>query len=96
MDRRWCRNPLCKFYWYRWNSDQHILFNVASGQTHYLSEFAVELLGLLSIESLDFPELCERLSHLYDGFEPDIETKGYLHETLEDLEIFGLIDLESA
>jgi len=91
------RNSLCKFYWYHWDtSDQYILFNKASGQTHYLSKFAVDLLDLLRIEWLGFPELFERLSSLYDDFEPDIEIKGYLQETLEDLESFGLIDSQPA
>lgn len=92
---RWHLNPFNELYWHRWdNSDQYVLFNIASGQTHYLSRFAIDLLGLLNIESIGFLELCERLSSLYDGFELDVETKNYLHNMLADLEIFGLIDSE--
>ena len=94
---RWHRNLFSELYWHRWdNSDQYVLFNTASGQTHYLSRFAVDLLGLFSIEPIGFVELCERLSSLYDGFELDVETKNYLHKTLADSESFGLIDSELA
>ena len=93
----WYHNPLCELYRHRWDSsDQCVLFNTASGQTHYLSEFAVDLIGILSIEPLGLLDLCERLSSLYDGFELDVEIECYLQETLADLESFGLIDSEPA
>ncbi len=89
---RWYRDSKFKIYLYRWNDERYLLFNPLSGETHYLKQFAVDIISLIEVESLDLAELSERLLTLYEDFEFDAETTAYLQQTVVLLDNLGLIE----
>lgn len=88
---RWRLNPHCKLHWRRWDND-HVLFNAASGQTHFLNELGALTLQLLSQQALDGQTLIQALADHFDDFVLDEELLGYVDTMLEDLDNLGLIE----
>lgn len=65
-DHPWRFNPLCEPHWRQWG-DSYILFNAASGQTHFLNAFAFLALQLLrDTDTLTATELCAEIAALED------------------------------
>ncbi|MFO1420761.1 MAG: HPr-rel-A system PqqD family peptide chaperone [Candidatus Competibacteraceae bacterium] len=91
---RWRRNYYYKPQWCCWDTEQYIVFNSGSAQTHHLNQFAADILMLLKTQPLTLPELTERLIGLYEDIEIDDEIASYLHEVLALLDSIGLIEPE--
>ncbi|MCP5158109.1 MAG: HPr-rel-A system PqqD family peptide chaperone [Gammaproteobacteria bacterium] len=87
----WRINPACNLRWRRWD-DQFIVFNAASGQTHYLSELAVTVFELLQQRSFNAATLIQCLTNHYDDFCPDEDTRIHLDTLLASLDDLGLIE----
>lgn len=88
----WRLNLTCDLWWRRWN-DQSIVFNVASGQTHYLSELAVTVFESLQQRPSDAATLIQYLVEHYDSFYPDDEdVRTHFDTLLANLDDLGLIE----
>ena len=91
---RWQLNPRYDPVWRCWDTEEYILFNTGSAQTHQLNQFAVDILTVLKAQPLDVSDIGNRLTELYEDFEFDAETSAYLQETLILLDDLGLIEPE--
>lgn len=87
---RWRLNPVCRLHWRHWDED-HILFNEASGQTHYLNELGTCILELVEEEPLTTLELGENLRAIY-GLEMDEGLRAGLLKLVAELDGLGLIE----
>ena len=94
-DQRWAVNPASDLHWRQWG-ESCIVFNAASGQTHFINEIAAALLRLLMTEqaihsrSLNHSELHDRLGETLN-LELDDEFRDYVDELLNSLDELGLI-----
>jgi len=77
-----------------WDAEEYIVFNNGSAQTHYLNQFAVDILELLQPQSLELSVLADQLVKLYENLELDAEITTYLQQTIQLLDEIGLIDPE--
>lgn len=91
---RWKLNAHYDLLWRCWDAEEHILFNTGSAQTHYLKQFAADVIALLKLQPLDVPDLSSQLAELYEDLEFDAEIAAYLQETLALLDDLGLIEPE--
>jgi len=87
----WRLNPTCQLHWRCWDSD-YILFNVASGQTHFLNDLGAFTLELVAEQTLDKEALLEALALRFEDFVIDDELREYVATMLEDLDNLGLIE----
>ena len=87
---KWKINPDCQFYWRHWE-EEYILFNAASGQTHYLNSLGADILHLLQEKTLHSDELNQKISEKYD-LQLDHETRQYITGVLASMDELGLIE----
>ena len=88
---RWRLNPACQIHWRYWDND-YILFNVASGQTHFLNDLGAITLELVAEQALDEEALLEAFALRFEDFVIDDELREYVATMLEDLDNLGLIE----
>ena len=88
----WGLNPACILHWKYWEED-YILFNEASGQTHFLNELGAAILKLFeqAAAPLNINEIYERLAASCDLI-IDTEMQSYIGSLLVDLDGLGLIE----
>lgn len=87
---RWVANTACDLHWRDWGAD-HVLFNNASGQTHFLNELGAASLMLLSRRPLTEDELCRLLCDEL-GLDRDAELYNYLVDMLRNMDDLGLVE----
>jgi len=92
----WGLNPVCVLHWCNWE-EGYILFNVASGQTHFLNELGAAILKLFeqAAAPLSIHEIREQLAARYDLI-IDAEMQSYIGSLLVDLDGVGLIKPHTA
>lgn len=78
-------------HWQRFESENSIIFNEASAQTHIINELCSDAIELLQQAPLDAKTLAEMLAQR-NGFALDEEWIAYLDEMLADLDQLGLIE----
>jgi len=91
---RWFCKQRCESLWHCWDAERYIVFNVGSGQTHQLNQFATDILILLDNQSVESEKIVEQVGRLYENFELDPRIAAYLQETLALLDSIGLIEPE--
>ena len=91
---RWQLNPQYDPVWRCWGTEEYILFNTGSAQTHQLNQFAADILAVLKAQPLDVSDISSRLAELYEDLGFDNEIAAYLQETLILLDDLGLIEPE--
>lgn len=79
--------------WRKWDNEEYVIFNVASGQTHFLSVLGFETLMLLQGKPLNILDLGQQLSSKFEGFFLDTETRDYIQGILVDLDNLGLVEV---
>lgn len=87
----WRINPNSILLWWRFESENFIVFNQASGQTHIVNELCTDALHVLQQLLLDSPTLAEALAQRNDFF-LDEEWSNYIDNMLADLDQWGLIE----
>ena len=87
---RWQLSPSGQLHWRQWD-EEYLLFNAASGQTHFLNELGAGALQLLQQSPLSVVELSERLAALYE-LELDAKLQAYINRMVADLGRLGLIE----
>jgi len=88
----WGLNPNCVLHWRSWE-EGYILFNAASGQTHFLNELGAAILKLFEqgAAPLDIYEIFEKLAASFDLI-IDTPMQSYIGNLLVDLDGLGLIE----
>ena len=86
----WRLNPACRLHWRHWQ-EGHLVFNAASGQTHYLNDAAAAVLELSSDSPVDAFTI-GRFFQEQPVREIDEELLNYSHTILLDLESLGLLE----
>ena len=81
----------CFFHWQRFKSENSIIFNEASGQTHIVNQLCADAIDLLQQSPIDSKSLAEALAQRND-FALDEEWIAYINEMLADLDQLGLIE----
>jgi PqqD family protein of HPr-rel-A system len=84
------RSPECYVEFSSQGEDMSVLFNKASGDTHLVASFSVNVLEALSREALTVSQLTDALRHLFDPVEYD-GAKDYVAATLLELQNVGLV-----
>ena len=87
----WRANAVSQLHWQQWQAQDFILFNAASGQTHFLNAVGAEALRRLQQSALSSTDLCQQLSELFE-FESSIDLQNYLENMLNAMDDFGLIE----
>lgn len=87
----WRVNSLCQLHWQSWDEGA-VLFNAASGQTHFLNELGTLSLRLIIQHPRDLDALLIALSERYEAFVIDEELREYVASTLDELDRLGLIE----
>jgi PqqD family protein of HPr-rel-A system len=72
-----------------------VVFNAASGQTHYLAESAIAILNLLRQHSLDLSDIFSTLKQEYDDLPPDADFQKYISSIISQLDSIGFIEPDS-
>ena len=89
----WRVNPEAELHWRHWD-ENWVVFNAASGQTHFINAYAATLLRELQAEgrgpSLDQVTLIRHSAATLD-LEPDGELTDYLNGLLGSLDELGLV-----
>ncbi|MDS4039665.1 MAG: HPr-rel-A system PqqD family peptide chaperone [Candidatus Competibacter sp.] len=80
-------------HWRKWDSEEYVIFNAASGQTHFLNILGFETLMLLQKKPLNIFELGRQLSLKFEDFLLDEETQTYIENMLVDLDNLGLVEV---
>lgn len=78
-------------HWQKFENENSIIFNEASGQTHIVNELCADTIELLQQSPLDAKALAEMLAQRND-FTLDEEWTAYIDEMLADLDQLGLIE----
>lgn len=91
---RWLCKQRRESLWHCWDAEHHIIFNIGSGQTHQLNQFATDILILLESQPLELAEIAKQIGELYEQIELSPEIAAYLQETLALLDSIGLIEPE--
>ncbi len=94
LSRRWRLNPACLFHWRHWDQE-YILFNAASGQTHFLNTLGADVLDWLGREPLYASELEQRLATQHN-LTQDNDLRDFLADLLTSLDELGLIEPDSS
>lgn len=89
---RWYFNCTNDLYFRQFSEQDCIVFNAASGQTHYLAESAITILNLLQQRALDLSDLASALEQEYEGLPPDIDLQRYISSVISQLDNIGLIE----
>ena len=87
---RWVANAACDLHWRDWGAD-HVLFNNASGQTHFLNELGAASLMLL-VGGRGAVDDVGRLLCAERGADRDAELYNYLVDMLHDMDDLGLVE----
>lgn len=87
----WQLNPECQLRWRHWG-DSSILFNAASGQTHFLNAFAFVVLDLLQQSPASAAMLCRRVAEREQIDADDEELRDGVDELLATMDELGLIE----
>ena len=77
--------------WSSWDADEHVLYDVASGDTHLLNGIAAAAVRHLGQEPLSGEELVERLCCTH-GVEPTLEFTREIERLLDRLDQLGLVE----
>lgn len=92
----WQLNPNIVFHLKRWNEEEYVLFNAASGQTHFLNEYSAIVLRSLEAKPLSRSELTKCLMVECDDLVFDSDLEDYISTMLLDLDGLGLIEPHSS
>lgn len=88
---RWLCGLIGELHIKKWDEDKFIVFNGASGQSHFLNDIAIEVLNLLQQNSLTTCELISQVAQLYDDLPSDSDLQVYIETIISDLDNIGLI-----
>jgi PqqD family protein of HPr-rel-A system len=91
IHQQWRLNPVGCLHLQRW-ADEYVLFNAASGKTHFLNELSMRTLQLGARDLLNKEKIINQLTTLYDDFILDDDVLNYIQDMLQDLEEQGLIE----
>jgi PqqD family protein of HPr-rel-A system len=86
----WQLSQGCQFQWRSW-SDEHVVYNEASGDTHLLDTITASALRNLQEQPASFIELKERLASSL-SLDNTEELSAYLNEVLSNLRRLDLIE----
>lgn len=89
----WRYNQICELYQWRNDAKSCFVFNLLSGQTHVLSQLALDTINIIKNQAVDEKGIFNHLSSFYEDFDPE-DTEIYQHvlDMLASLDDFGLIE----
>lgn len=89
---KWRTRQGAELLWRSWDTDEILVFDVTSGDTHLVNDLTAEILQVLDRASLDVNGLCREIAgSLSPGDESD-EFQSNVAKLLDHLDRLGLVE----